>query len=176
VNSTPTLLIAASLIGSAFLSTSGAQQITTETSKGTAAPANPAPGQIIQSAPANTSAGVLTTGNQDGVARARGKVVYIKNSKATTIDKELKIGDITAMPDGSVTLADGKKVQLEEGQMVTEKGQLITIGANPPGVVFTSGTTSTVGNPGRPQSINSPITQGKVDPKDPGNRNKDEKR
>jgi hypothetical protein len=34
-------------------------------------------------------------------------VVYIKNSKATTIDKELKIGDITAMPDGSVTLADG---------------------------------------------------------------------
>jgi hypothetical protein len=173
VNSKPTLLIAASLIGTAFLSAADAQQVTTETSKGTAAPANPAPGAIIQSAPANTSPGVQTTANQDGVAKARGKVVYIKNAKATTIDKELKIGEgITAMPDGSVTLADGKKVQLEEGQMITEQGQLITIGANPPGVVFTSGTTSTVGNPGRPQTINSPGTQGKLDPKDPGNKNK----
>ena len=70
-------------------------------------------------------------------------------------------------PDGTVTLKDGKQIQLQDGQMVTLAGELITVGAEPTGIIFASGSTSTTGAVGRPETVNTPATQGKLDPNDP---------
>jgi len=92
----------------------------------------------------------------------------VKATKATRIDNELKLSEgITARPDGTVTLKDGKQIQLQDGQMVTLAGELITVGAEPTGIIFASGSTSTTGAVGRPETVNTPATQGKLDPNDP---------
>jgi hypothetical protein len=140
----------------------------TKDSKGQTVPMHPASGAVGQSAPANTTAGIQTTANLEGILRAKGATHFVKATKANRIDKELKLTEgITATPDGAVTMPDGKKHQLQEGQMVTLAGEVVNVGANPTGIVFATGTTSTTGNVGRPETVNTPNTQGKLDPKDP---------
>ncbi|HEX8312985.1 MAG TPA: DUF6799 domain-containing protein [Chthoniobacteraceae bacterium] len=159
----PLITAVASLAASISL-----QAQTAETSKGEPVRTNPVSGSDSRAVPANTTPGATTTANVEGIMRAKGGVHFVKAAKATRLDNELKLSEgITARPDGMVTLKDGKQIQLQDGQMVTLSGELITVGSEPPGIVFASGTMSVNGAVGRPETTTGPNTQGKLDPNDP---------
>jgi hypothetical protein len=141
-----------------------------ETSKGKPVPANPGTGSGADSpvVPANTTRGARTTANIEGILQARGATHFVKGAMANRISEELKLSEgIIARPDGAVTLKDGKQIKLLEGQMVSLQGELITVGSEPAGIIFASGTTSTLGAVGRPETVKSPESPGKLDPNDP---------
>jgi hypothetical protein len=74
----------------------------------------------------------------DGLAVIKGALMYIKGGKLTRVNNELKLSEgITARPNRQVTLANGKTLDLQEGQMVTLDGKLTTapvgLGSTAPG-------------------------------------------
>ena len=161
---TPLITATASLAVSISLQA----QTTTEDSKGKPVPTNPGTGAGSTEVPASTTPGAATSANIEGILRAKEGVHFVKAAKATRLDRELKLSEgITARPDGMVTLKDGKQIQLQNGQMVTLQGELITVGSDPAGIVFASGTMSITGGVGRPETTTSPTTQGRLDPNDP---------
>lgn len=62
----------------------------------------------------------------DGILMREGKVYFIKNGQPQRIERETRLSEgITVDDDGNVTLKDGRKTKLTDGQMVTLDGQLM---------------------------------------------------
>ncbi|MES2571726.1 MAG: DUF6799 domain-containing protein, partial [Verrucomicrobiota bacterium] len=69
----------------------------------------------------------------------------MKNLNATMLDNKLELSEgIVAWPNGEVQLKDGRKVQLQEGQILSLQGQLLPLSPHA-GIQWHSGTTSTTG-------------------------------
>ena len=65
---------------------------------------------------------------QDGIVKHKGAVMFVKNGQPQRVDRELKLSEgITVQPDGDVTLKDGTKLTLQEGQMVTLDSKVTSI-------------------------------------------------
>lgn len=65
---------------------------------------------------------------QDGIVKHKGAVMFVKNGHPQRVDHEMKLSEgITVQPDGDVTLKDGTKLTLQEGQMVTLDSKVTSI-------------------------------------------------
>jgi hypothetical protein len=61
----------------------------------------------------------------DGIARVRGRLVYVKEGRATELAGAQRFAEgLSVESDGSVQLRDGRVLRLRENQMVTMGGRL----------------------------------------------------
>ncbi len=84
------------------------------------------PGATSQQQPgrAGSTRGALP----DGLVMQGGKVFFYKNGQPQPVERQTKLSEgITVEPDGRLTLKDGTRTQLQEGQMATLDGQITTV-------------------------------------------------
>ena len=75
-----------------------------------------------------TSASGNASAIPDGLVMQNGTVLFYKHGKPQRIDKETKLSEgITVDKEGNLTLKDGTKTQLKDGQMVTLDGKIMSV-------------------------------------------------
>ncbi len=85
-----------------------------------------------------TSPGTATTTNVDGIFMRNGAVYFLKDGRPQRIERETRLSEgITIDNNGNVTLKDGSKTKLTDGQMITLDGKTTTI---PSGIDVGTGT------------------------------------
>lgn len=116
--STPLLLA----IGTAF--TMGACTTSSNISGGD----NSSQGTLIATTNASSGTGQAfkTAGDAEGIARLRGQLYYVKDRSTTLLRGKQKVTrNLYLESNGDVTVADGRRIKLVEGYMVTFGGDVI---------------------------------------------------
>lgn len=63
---------------------------------------------------------------QEGIVKRGGEILFIKNGNPQRVNNELRLSEgITVEPDSDLSLKDGTRMTLTEGQMVTLDGRVI---------------------------------------------------
>lgn len=127
-------------------STSGQLDSTPGTTQGSLNPSTPS----TTTSPSTVFPGSSTAQEQmkseDGIVRQHGSSYYLKEGHAQKIEKELKLSEgITAEKDGKVTLKDGTELKLDDGKMVTLKGDVVNTPPEVAAKIHESNTTGTTG-------------------------------